>query len=81
MSPEQLLQLKEGKQTEINYFKSDVWALGMTLLECMAQRDSTRYYRYTQFKINHADIRKSLQELKRFYSPDLINLVEGMLAP
>ena len=57
LSLQQLQQLKEGKKGDLNHFKSDVFALGMTLLECCSKLDSsTRFYKYNKFSINHQKV-------------------------
>ena len=82
LSPELLNQFQCGNSIPdgVNRFKSDVYSLGLTLLECMTLKSSMDIYNYKECEIRWDLQNHRVEESKNYYSKMLCNVVDGMLS-
>ncbi|KRX00069.1 Protein kinase-like domain [Pseudocohnilembus persalinus] len=80
LSPELLQQMKL-KQNESNnsYFKSDVYALGITILEAMTLISGQTIYDWDNMQIKQQQIQDFLNRASARYSQDLLSIISQML--
>ncbi|KRX06547.1 Protein kinase-like domain [Pseudocohnilembus persalinus] len=82
LSPEQLQALKQKIQnTEFDTYKSDVYNLGVVVLECALQKKLPQIYDAKNFLINQEYLAQCLQEVKQQYSETLFKFLNSMLEP
>ncbi|KAL4494442.1 hypothetical protein ABPG72_019852 [Tetrahymena utriculariae] len=67
------------KRPSHNHFKSDVYSLGMTMLECCTLFKALNFYDYSSCEIRFNLIEDSLQKVRLMYSGFLVNLIREML--
>jgi len=73
--------LKERKQTPFHDpFKSDIFSLGMTLIEMMNLRSIDSIYDFRTFDLDMSLVTNYIQEAAKTYPPDLIEVVSKMVA-
>ena len=82
-SPRLFAALGKGKQldsvVERNIFKSDVYCLGLTLLECASLQKSERFFDWKTYTVDQEQIMKSLGELRQFYTSTFLETLSFML--
>lgn len=62
-----------------NYFKSDVFSLGMVFLEVGCLRDSLELYDFQNIKINQQGMNERLTFMSQYFSNEVVNLIAMML--
>ncbi|EAR95135.1 protein kinase (macronuclear) [Tetrahymena thermophila SB210] len=67
------------KRPSHNHFKSDVYSLGMTMLECCSLFKALNFYDYSSCEIRYNLIEDFLQKARLMYSGFLVNLIREML--
>jgi serine/threonine protein kinase len=67
--------LRRELRPQHNPFKSDVFSLGMTMLECCALLTARSCYEYEQGRINYEVVRDFLQNASSQYSQFLMNVI------
>ncbi|KAL4470486.1 hypothetical protein ABPG74_012097 [Tetrahymena malaccensis] len=67
------------KRPSHNHFKSDVYSLGMTMLECCTLFKALNFYEYSSCEIRFNLIEDFLQKARLMYSGFLVNLIREML--
>ena len=84
-SPELFKRLHggEGKTDDYNKPKSDIFSLGLTILECAKLQNLEHLYNWDNFSIDHERIEAILAEIteKKAYSATLIGTLRYMLNP
>lgn len=61
-------------------YRADVYSLGMTLLHCVSLRDpEASYYNWGTSTVNQENIKHALNEARKRYSEELVNLISIML--
>ena len=72
-------QRKESNP-DYDVYRSDVYSLGMTLLEAASLREpESNFYDWTNLEIQHKTINRALQDLDSVYSAELVNTIRIML--
>ncbi|KRW98280.1 Protein kinase-like domain [Pseudocohnilembus persalinus] len=80
ISPELMNYLKHKDQDpDYNEFKSDVWSLGMTMLEICTLNPSIQCYDYESFNISFQVIQNLLSRAGQFYSFQTIARIKSLL--
>jgi len=59
--------------------KSDVFSIGMVMLECCSLIKSEAYYNYDKFKVDMSHISKTVTSVRLRYSSSLVDLIDRML--
>lgn len=76
---------KKDKKEKLvhNKYKSDIYSLGMTILECATLKNLDFVYDWDHFQINQNKIDEELRHLtdSRAYSPTLVETLRFMLNP
>ena len=80
LSPEQINSIiNDEYEISFDIYKSDLFVIGMILLEMMTLRYTERYYNGHSRTINIARVKQELQGLSGEYSPNLTSLVKRVL--
>lgn len=84
-SPEQFSSLVRERETsekiDYDHYKSDVFSLGMTILQCAGLKNIDDLYDWKKFEIEFTQIEQRLEALNETYSPNLVNIIRWMLKP
>jgi len=62
-----------------NKYKSDVFSMGMTFLECATLKKSTHVYDWNNFTVNPNILAARLEEVKKRYSATLYEMIKDMV--
>ena len=71
---------EEREMPPHDIFKSEVFSLGMTLLECATLERAEQYYNIKTHKIRFAQIRAKLENLRKVYSSSFVELLQSALS-
>ncbi len=81
LSPEQLTILKKGKYSREpeDRSSSEVFSLGMTVMEAMLLGSSMDLYHASQYRLSTDRVRDRKENLRQFYSIQLTDLILSMV--
>lgn len=80
LSPEQLLCLSlQSYEPTFDVYKSDVFSMGMLVLGLVFLDDPKFYYNQETLEVNFGRVKYSLAMIKGRYSPELEQVLKGML--
>ena len=67
------------EKLEDNVYKSDVFSIAMTVLECASLERAAQFYNWETYQIDFTALESKLQGLKEIYSSSLIDTLRLML--
>lgn len=80
LSPALLTALIKGDQKPTHdFWKSDIYSLGMTMLEVMTLNSCLMCYDWNNFKVQHPMIDSLISDARSRYSQFLCGLIKDML--
>jgi serine/threonine protein kinase len=71
---------KKELKPQHNAYKSDIYSLGMTMLETCTLVSAKSCYDWSSFQINKYSIEDLLRRAGQIYSPFLVKLISDMLS-